>query len=363
VRAAFPQGHLDVDLRDEVGTRYDDPLLTDLDPPEGRPVEVAPWRLARVVVMQSREGLTDRQAAAAVRRGLDGNSALSRDLHDPGGDCTLWHDGRERVLAHAAAPRLLDPCLTAGNARGWITARGPQRTDSTPVLAAIRPRHRVDGLLDAMQAALNPRSDAAPVWVQPHGPIAWSARSGRRADQTRLPQDTSPREARARPLGADGDQLLAWVLPADSVPGLRTVPALEAWRPIGRQHDDRCTVPGLEDLRWRTTDEQPPAALRMTSPYDLAARDRRQRDPQGVGDQRHLTETWAPEHPDLMTPVLTTLSPTPDCPRGPALVQDWAARDLRPGTHRLDSGYVEADCLVTAPRPHQLDVVGPPCGS
>src|SRR5262249_32287722 len=52
VRAAFPKGNLYVDLRAEFGTLYTDRLFTDLYPPEGRPVEVAPWRLALVVVMQ-----------------------------------------------------------------------------------------------------------------------------------------------------------------------------------------------------------------------------------------------------------------------------------------------------------------------
>ena len=68
VRAAFPKGNLYVELRAEFGTLYEDQLFVDLYPPEGRPVEVAPWRLALVMVMQYIEGLTDRQAADAVRR-------------------------------------------------------------------------------------------------------------------------------------------------------------------------------------------------------------------------------------------------------------------------------------------------------
>jgi len=48
---------------------------------------------------------------------------------------------------------------------------------------------------------------------------------------------------------------------------------------------------------------------------------------------------------------------------GPVIVQDLATRDLLPGTHLLDSGYVDADFLVTAQRQHQIDVVGPPFGS
>ena len=71
MRAAFPKGNLYVDLRAAFGTLDHDQLLADLSPPEGRPVEVAPWRLALVVVMQYMEGLTDRQAADAVRRCMD----------------------------------------------------------------------------------------------------------------------------------------------------------------------------------------------------------------------------------------------------------------------------------------------------
>jgi len=71
MRAAFPKGNLSVDLRTEFGTLYHDQLFADLYPPKGRPVEVAPWRLALVIVMQYIEGLTDRQAADAVRRCID----------------------------------------------------------------------------------------------------------------------------------------------------------------------------------------------------------------------------------------------------------------------------------------------------
>ena len=71
VQSAFPKGHLSIDLRAEFGILYEDQLCADLYPPAGRPVEVAPWRLALVLVMQDIEGLTDRQAADAVRRCMD----------------------------------------------------------------------------------------------------------------------------------------------------------------------------------------------------------------------------------------------------------------------------------------------------
>src|SRR5262245_59308801 len=120
VQAAFHKGNLYVALRAEFGALYDDQLFADLYPPQGRPVEVAPWRLALVVVMQYIEGLTDRQAADAVRRCMDWKYALSLELTDPGFDFTLLYDFRERLLVHEAAQRLLDTFLSACKARGWI---------------------------------------------------------------------------------------------------------------------------------------------------------------------------------------------------------------------------------------------------
>jgi transposase len=240
VRAAFPKGNLYVALRTEFGTLYEDQLFADLYPPEGCPVEVPPWRLALVMVMQYIEGLTDRQAADAVRRCMDWQYALSLDLHDPGFDCTLWHDFRQRLLAHEAGQRFLDTFLATCKARGWIKARGTQRTDSPHVLAAIRTLHRLECVLEAMHYALNQLSAAAPGWVQQHVPPAWYTRYGLRADQTRLPKDTSKREALARQIGADGYQLLDGVWAAESPPYCRALPALEALRQIGLQQYYRC---------------------------------------------------------------------------------------------------------------------------
>jgi transposase len=363
VQAAFPKGNLYVELRAEFGTLYEDQLFADLYPPRGRPVEVAPWRLALVLVMQYIEGLTDRQAADAVRRCMDWKYALSLDLTDPGFDFTLLHDFRCRLLAHEAGQRFLDAFLAACKARGWVKARGTQRTDSTHVLAAIRTLHRLECVLEAMHYTLNQLSAAEPAWVQQHVPLDWYPRYGLRSDQARLPKETSKREALAHQVGADGYQLLAWVQTADTSLGFSDLPALEALRRIWLQQYYRCVVSGREALRWRTKDEQPPAAVRIASPYDLEARYSSKRDVHWVGYKVHLTETCDADHPDLITQVMTTPATTQDSVMGPAIQQDLADRDVLPGIHLLDSGYVDADLLVTAQTQHQIDVIGPPFGS
>jgi transposase len=214
-----------------------------------------------------------------------------------------------------------------------------------------------------MHYALNQLSNADPGWVQQRVSLEWYDRYGLRSDQVRLPKEARKREALAHQIGADGYQPLESVWAAESAPCLRDLPALEALRQIWLQQYYRCPVPGLEALRWRTTDEEPPAALRLTSPYDLEARYSAKRDTQWVGYKLHLTEACEPGQPDLITQVLTTPATTPDCTMGPAIAHDLAARDLLPGTHLLDSGYVDADFLVTAQRQYQIDVVGPPFGS
>jgi transposase len=214
-----------------------------------------------------------------------------------------------------------------------------------------------------MHAALNQLSDVAPAWVRQQVPSEWYTRYSLRSDQTRLPKDASKREALARQVGADGYRLLEWVRATDPALGVRELPALEVLRQIWLQHYDRCTAPGREVLRWRPGDEQPPAAVRIASPDDLEARYSSKRETHWVGSEVHLTETCDAAYPDLMTPVMTTPATTPDSVMGLAIQQDLADRDLLPGVHWLDSGYVDADLRVTAQTPHQIDVMGPPFGS
>ena len=273
VKAAFPKGNLYADLHTEFGAIYDDDLFAHLYAKNrGRPVEVAPWRLALVTVMQYMEGLSDRQAADAVRRCMDWKYALSLELSDPGFHFTLLHDFRERLLHHEAAPRLLDALLVTCKERGWIKARGTQRTDSTHVLAAIRTLNRLELTLETLRAALNQLSEADPQWLRAWAPLEWYDRYGPRAESYRLPKAASQREALAVQIGADGYALMDAMYGADDAHHLRHLPDVEVLRRVWVQQYYRCAEAGMEDVRWRRKDEEPPSALRMQSPYDLDAR-------------------------------------------------------------------------------------------
>ena len=71
-KAAFPKGTVYMTMRDELGAVVKDEDFTHLFPSRGQPA-MAPWRLALVTIMQFAEGLSDRQAADAVRARIDWN--------------------------------------------------------------------------------------------------------------------------------------------------------------------------------------------------------------------------------------------------------------------------------------------------
>jgi len=154
-------------LRDALGTIYTDEVFADLFPTHGQPAE-APWRLALVTVFQFMEGLTDRQAADAVRDRLAWKYALSLELTDPGFDHTVLSEFRSRLVEGNAEQRLLDLLLERCREGGWLHAHGRQRTDSTHVLAKIRALNRILCVAQTMvyvlniHAARSPRLDSRP---------------------------------------------------------------------------------------------------------------------------------------------------------------------------------------------------------
>src|SRR5258708_7862760 len=109
-RAACPKGTLAMRLRDELGELYQDEHFASLYPIEGQPA-YEPWRLAIITVLQYAEGLTDRQAANAVRERIDWKYALGLELTDPGFDFSVLSEFRARLVESQQERLLLDRLL------------------------------------------------------------------------------------------------------------------------------------------------------------------------------------------------------------------------------------------------------------
>src|SRR5262245_2896108 len=107
----FPKGNLYMTMRDELGPIYHNADFADLFPRRGQSA-LAPAQLLLVLVMAFVEGLSDEQAADAVRSRIDWKYALALELDDPGFDASVLSEFRDRLLTHQAEQRLLEHMLT-----------------------------------------------------------------------------------------------------------------------------------------------------------------------------------------------------------------------------------------------------------
>jgi transposase len=234
----------------------------------GRPAW-SPARLALVLVLQFVEGLTDRQAADAVRARLDWKYALGLDLCDPGFDASVLTEFRVRLLADGQAERLLTLMLDRLREGGLLHGGGRQRTDATHVRMAVRDLHRLEQVIETLRAALEALAVVAPAWLAGLIPPEWTRRSGQRGDDWRLPKAEQARAERAVEVGQDGLLLLEVVLGPDAPAGLAGVEAVPVLRAtwIQQFYLDEGQV------RWRDKHSGlPPGSRVILNPYDLDAR-------------------------------------------------------------------------------------------
>ncbi|SDP36154.1 transposase [Actinacidiphila guanduensis] len=114
-RASNPGGTTAIWVRDRLDGLWNDEDFAGWYPRDGRP-GLSPAQLATVCVLQFLLGLSDRQAAEAVRCRIDFKYALALELDDPGFHHSVLSDFRERLAVGDRADRLLD--LRAGPTQG-----------------------------------------------------------------------------------------------------------------------------------------------------------------------------------------------------------------------------------------------------
>jgi transposase len=353
-RAAFPKGCLAIRIRDALGGVFEDAQFAGLFATRGRPA-LSPARLAMVLVLQFAEGLSDRQAADAVRGRIDWKYALGLELSDTGFDASVLSEFRARLAVDDQAERLLHLMLARLRERGLLVRGGRQRTDATHVLAAVRELNRLELVTETLRAALEALAAAAPVWLQGFLPEEWYERYGQRARDWRLPKAEAARAALASTVGADGFALLEAVYGSSAPAWLWQVPAVQTLRAVWVQQYYR----DQDGLRWRDKGELPPGVLAIGSPYDPQARYGIKRGVGWRGYKAHFTETCEPDRPHLIVHVATTVATANDVDTVAARHADLAAADLLPAEHLVDAGYVSVDHVLDARADHGVELVGP----
>jgi len=353
-KAAFPKGNPYLKMRDELGILYQDSEFADLFPTTGQSA-LSPGELALTTVMQFAEGLSDRQAAEAVRGRIDWKYALNKELSDPGFDHTVLSEFRGRLIEGGAEERLLNDMLVKFKEKGWLKSGGQQRTDSTHVLAAVRQVNRLACVGETMRQTLEALAEVAPEWLLNQVTRDWFDRYGPRFESYRLPKEEKEKEALQLQIGEDGWRLLAAIYEPQTPVELRTLLEVEMMRQIWIQQYY------LENgqLKWRDQDNLPPHSLLIQSPYDLEARNRTKRSLNWTGYMAHLTETCDKDSPNLIVNVETTPATQADIKVLNQIHTHLNDKGLLPGEHLVDTGYVDGEQLYTSQSEYGVDLFGP----
>ncbi|WP_079195160.1 IS1182 family transposase [Streptomyces sp. CB02400] len=352
-RAAFPKGSLAITVRDELGPLFGDEEFADLFPSRGRPAW-SPGRLALVLVLQFVEGLTDRQAAEAVRARIDFKYALGLDLENPGFDYSVLSEFRDRLVHADAGRRVLDGILVAARDKGLLKTAGRARTDSTHVLSAARELSWLEMVTETLRAALNALAQAAPEWLGRIAERDWFRHYSVPASEFGYPKGRARREEMALRVGRDGMRLLQAVWSVGAPEELRTLQQVETLRHVWVQ----CFQQVEGAVRNRAPKDRPRGAMRLVTPYDTEARGSIKQDLHWNGYKVHFTETCEPDAPNLITNVVTTTATVPDDRMTTVIHAALAGRAMLPAEHWVDTGYANAGAMADA-RAHGVALHGP----
>lgn len=351
-RAAFPKGNLYLKMRDELGVFYSDNDFADLFPTRGQPA-FSPWRLALITVMQFAEGLSDRQAAEAVRSRIDWKYALSLELEDSGFDFSILSEFRQRLLSKDKETRLLDKMLECFQDKKLLKPGGKQRTDSTHILAKVRYLSRMESVVETLRAALNEIAEVSPEWLQKQITPRWFELYSRRIEEYRLPKGEKMRQEYINEVGKHGFTLLKAIAASDSerLKNLRQVKLLEQmWEQQLEIRKGKVCFLEAEKLA--------PVGERFDSPYDAEAKFGKKRSIAWQGYKVHLTETCGEDNPHLITNVITTAAFLPDTEVNFKIHADLKEKGLSPGIHLVDAGYPENEWMLKSQK-EGIRVIGP----
>ncbi|MFE3907811.1 transposase [Streptomyces sp. NPDC059153] len=264
-RASNPRGTSAIWERDRLDGLWCDEDFADWYPRDlrdGRP-GLSPAQLATVCVLQFLLGLSDRQAAEAVRCRIDFKYAMAMELDDPGFHHSVLADFRDRLAEDDRADRLLDLALARLKEAGLVRERTTQRTDSTHVLAAVRDLTRLELITEAVRAALEEVAGTSPHLLDELVDEDWGLRYGR---PVRLGKNPTKPKTRILATGNDAVRLLEHLYRhgTDHTAG----PRVQALRQIVVQNYHRDAA---GHLRWRTAEKEdgpglPPSSQAIVSP-------------------------------------------------------------------------------------------------
>ena len=378
-------------IRDRLGEWLHDEDFAAAFGIRGRP-GWSPSRLALVTILQRAEKLTGRQAAESVRTRIDWQYLLGLPFDDPGFDHTVLPEFRDRVADAGLEQAALDALLERLAAEDLVKDGGKQRTDSTHVVAAVAALSRLELAGESVRAVLEALAAAHPDWLGQRICVSdFTRRYGTPMTSWHPPASQAKRDELAIAYARDGYALLEAVYDSSSPAWLRELPAVDVLRRVLLQNNTRTITGGREVIKRREKEPEgdglPPGHIRIASPYDTDARWGVKRDTFWLGCKLHVTETCddpppcscrpgpagqepadGPGHdkgcahlafPNLITHVATTDATVTGIQMTGAVHDDLAGKNLAPGRHYLDSGYLSAAVVVSALATWGIALIGP----
>lgn len=308
------------------------------------PIPAETQRLALIIVFEYLEGLTDRQAAEAVRNRIDWKYALSLEVDDAGWDASVLSEFRQRLTEHDQAALLLEKLVQTGLQEGWIRSTSKVRTDWTPILAKVRRLNQLEVVGETLRAALDALSRADASWVRERLAHEWGMRYGLLINERRLPKSEAERERWAKQVGADGFHLVEVLADAATPAKLAELPQVQTLQTVWQQcyqRDDQGQV------KWRDG-PRPAAKERLISPYETDARVGCKGHQTWLGYRTHLTETCEADLPELIVQVQTTQAPLNDVEHLLPIQRNLLEAGLQPREHLVDGGYLDSDQMLAS---------------
>ena len=240
-----------------------------------------------------------------------------------GFDASVLCELRQRLIDHKATRRIFDAFLQRLQAKGWLSGRPTQRTDSLAVFGAIGQLNRLELVRETLRLTLEAIARVDALWLARHTPDEWCDTYGQWTQAERIVRGTGARglaetQQRLLQTGRDGFVLLQAVDHPLTPAVIAALPAVSLLRQVWEQQYRRVEeTTRKETTRKETTQEEPlfvelcDHASRcaeerrelIDNPHDSQARFATKRSQSWTGYNLHLTQTAEEEAPALITDV------------------------------------------------------------
>lgn len=230
-RQLVPDGSVEAFLADHRRDLFPDEMFADLFPSgRGRP-SIPADVVATVMVLQALEGLSDRDAARALRDRISWKVACGLALDDAGFDYSVLTYWRTRLRTSDGPQRIFEAVRDVVAATGVLAGRNRRALDSTLLDDAVATQDTVTQLIAAIRRVRRLVPEAAAVALAAHDydtaakpTIAWDDPLAKQALVTALVNDALALIAALQAVALDDSQadavgLLALIAGQDVEPG------------------------------------------------------------------------------------------------------------------------------------------------